>query len=345
MAIEEENVEGKSALGGENRTAKTSVIYLRVPADVKRKLDDLATDRMGVRGLSRLINKVLLHFANLDTMNQNSVLDGGSSSSPAGMGAVHQWWGAHAFLKEEWEWACQEYLKLSEVSTSRDVRKFAQFRLGYCWIEVALALKNRAIEHRTSPLLDLYRVREIFDEVRESLVASLTFYMAYIREEKPGQARAVARYNVACLWALMAESLAQLNCECTDGFLDVDVEMDEDGKQRGWKEFREHWNRCTVSKVRKRVDKFADKSLNTIRELKREASSSMDGHDFLFRLAGKDRDLAFLRLAYWGEFKEAITLPDSDAGDAYKKILKKTKPTVDRRVRELGVEEDVEWDL
>ena len=60
----------------------------------------------------------------------------------------------------------------------------------------------------------------MFEQVREALTAGLTFYKSYSQyhsDKVPvpkGQGHAMVDYNAACIWSLMAESLAQASCRC-----------------------------------------------------------------------------------------------------------------------------------
>ena len=326
---------------GENVDAdasgKSEVIYLRVPSSIKSILDTIAKDRLGERALSRLVNRILLHFTKLGPEEQGRVLGPDDFSASDTIASVHQSWAEHAFVKGHWEWACEEYLRLLEIfekaqTHHRGAWKFAQFRLGYCWTEVALALIEAAVERRSefSKTSDFVQVEGMFEDAHAALDMGLYFYTHYgDHEHNPSDA--VVRYNMACIYSLMAEAEAKAVCKCSS-IITVDrLVKGEHGRPEGWGDFEKHWNdkACAINKgkdARDKIDGWVGESLLILEELREELGRDPNsGYDFIFRLAKRDPDLAFLRLSSWDRFRSATELYQRSQGGAYQKILKKTK--------------------
>lgn len=343
------------ATAGKRKRTPSDVIYLRVPASVKAKLDDLTPVHMGEgRRLSHLLNKVLLKFTDLDLTDQKTFLHSGDPATSFDAASVHQSWAEHAFIKKHWEWACEEYLKVWEFSHRMPPRyrgtwKFAQFRLGYCWTEVAIALQNEAVYERRqlSEGADLSGVVRTFKDVKDALTMALRFYENYEYEDRAAEqeeghqaqsrghpSHAIVRYNMACIRSLMAESKAQEVCECRD-LIEIDKKTEgQSGEPKGRSSFQRHLTNCKINTnraAREEIDAHVSSAMDTIEDLRRAIEEDpTSGYGFIFRTARRDPDLAYLRNAEWGRFHVATGHTATTTGDAYRKILRKTKEAVKR---------------
>ena len=330
-------------------------MYLRVASDVKNRVEAIADSHYGGMRFAAIVNAMLKYFTNLENIELRDAMLGRGSSALAEDTIIHQAWADHAFYKEHWEWACEEYLQLAEkAGPSSGVWRFAQFRLGYCWSEAALELKEQALKLKKegSTIDERYRAGSIFEHVREALTAGLTFYAAY---STPGsdvarpesREHAVVKYNTACIWSLMAEALAQASCRCKNVMeFNDDAAMSEKKEvvEEYVEEFKQHWEQCDSGKGEnsKKIDHFVNKSMALLKELKEETVSLKAGYDFLFRFARTDPDFAFLRARCNDKFGNVVSRNLGPSG-AYEKVFEKTKGLVKERVVKLGLEDDVNW--
>ena len=330
---------------------RSEVMYLRVPSEVKSDIEQLAESRYGGRRFTTIVNDLLRYFLDIGNPALQDEILGYESTTLRADATVRQAWADHAFLRGHWEWACDEYLELAKMSDeSSGTWRFAQFRLGYCWTEVALELKRRAlVQRRNSRSGRTDDVKAMFEEVHEALSLGLTFYKWYNEKDPPGRGRAVVEYNMACVYALMAESLAQASCECED-VLEIDrragiaqsspaekpaakqaeeqaEEQAEKQAQKRANEYKEHMRRCEAGKgPSTEIKEFADGALDILERLKEKVNDG--GYDFMFEYVLTDTDFAFLRTSRTKEFKTAIRLNPRHKGTAYKKVLQKTQDLV-----------------
>ena len=339
------------AAAGKRRKIPSDVIYLRVPSSVKAELDDLTPVHMGEgRRLSHLLNKILLRFTDLDLNDQRSFLQSAGPAASFDAASVHHSWAEHAFIKKHWEWACAEYLKVWEFSQRMPPRyrgtwKFAQFRLGYCWTEVAIALQNEAVYERKQKTegADLSGIVRMFRDVKDALDMGLRFYGHYEDEDndegRPAElaghpSHAIVRYNMACIWSLMAESRAQEVCECRK-LIEIDKgTKGGSGEPEGRDDFLRHLESCKINSTRtarEEIDENTSKALDMIEALREGIGDDpTSSYGFIFRLARHDPDLAWLRNAKWKKFSVATAHTATTTGDAYRNILRKTKEAVKR---------------
>ena len=191
-------------------TAGDKVLYVRVPARNKEDFDDIA--KRHKQSASKLVNRLIEYLIKSSVAQQQAIIGGRTAEEKAVDTISHlmmrQSWADHAFSHRRWTWACEEYMELARMSedgAAPGTWRLAQYKLGYCWIEIGIELQSRAIEAAE----DKNRI-ELFDAAEWAMRASIAFNRRYYKYKgqraQSSEQHAVVEYNIACTWALLAKA-------------------------------------------------------------------------------------------------------------------------------------------
>lgn len=325
-------------------TGGDKILYVRVPSAKKDALDDIARDEN--QSASKVVNRLIEYLVESTTAQRQALLGGKTAEEGAVNIISHlmmrQSWADHAFNHKRWTWACEEYMhlaRMSEEGNAPGTWRLAQYKLGYCWIEIGIDLQSKAIELRKDEgdtTAHNHRVRELFNAAEWAMRASIAFNRRYYKykgqEAQPAEYHAVVQYNIACTWALLAKSRIERELEGRD--IEVRRTRSEDlgGLWPLWP-LPEKWEESIDGS---KWSGLVEETLRCLTELAQgngrgEHTTSPADRAFLLELAKKDADLAFIRdaNALRGRFSDAITTRgDDDMLAAFKKSRALVEPYV-----------------
>jgi hypothetical protein len=183
-------------------------LYSRV-AETHKKFMKETADSMGLAE-NQLVIRLIENLMHLKASSKEDFLDflnGRGGTHKASEMLERMSWATHAFEKRHFAWAIEEYQRLSEEAPRADgVFRLAQYKLGYCWAEIADQLRLYAMEHGGA-VWD-----PAFDAADWALCAALFYNARYSNTNKDDEpdlskdpSHSVVEYNLACTWALRAQ--------------------------------------------------------------------------------------------------------------------------------------------
>src|SRR5262245_41867809 len=119
--------------------AEFDTIYVRIDPDDKKWLGTYAKSTSGLSE-KFIIGQLVKHFRRLTDTERTELLRGGVNPLVS-VGAAMELmaWAEHAFNLKLWEWALEAYHRLAEdAGASRGFRRLAEYKQGYCWLDIAI---------------------------------------------------------------------------------------------------------------------------------------------------------------------------------------------------------------
>ena len=279
------------------------VLYVRVPLDRKLALDAIA--RAEKQSASKVMNRLIDYLVESTTAQRQAIIGGRTAEEGAVNTISHLMmrlsWADHAFNHRRWSWACEEYMDLARMSKESNAPgtwQFAQYKLGYCWLEMGIALQSKAIECRDESGLT-HEVKEMFDAAEWAMRASIAFNRRYYKYEgqraRAAAHHAVVQYNTACTWALLAKARIERASE-TQNIQQRQSEVEERGGEL-WptRPLPEEWEQNVDGG---KWNGLVDETLRCLADLARGNEEGWDAGPpgaFLCELAKSDPDLDFIR--------------------------------------------------
>lgn len=121
--------------------------FVRLETDLKDWLNQYVEIKGRPFNNTYIINKILRYFKNASPDEQAAMM-GMQLPAVASVGRLSEImaWADHAFRADRWEWAIETYYKLLEESRGAlGYERFAHYKIGFCWLEIALDLRQEAI--------------------------------------------------------------------------------------------------------------------------------------------------------------------------------------------------------
>ncbi len=313
---------------GETRES-TVTVYIRIAADVKKKLEDYAGESGETE--SKIIAEAMRYFMSLPDDLKQEIMDQGFRSPYTFF--TYQAWADHAFSKQRWSWAI-EWLQIIEREAaklpSKSLYQSLQYRQGFAWIRFGKEIRREAWEAAATNWSEAGAHQEIWANhlgaAEKCFHISRKYFSRYhsvtntVERNYP-----VISYNLACLNALMAalsvervfpverlgEALARFNREKEDRREKGAVSIDEPSPPEWfWTTHGADWRNMldelpAAIKVRTfaETDEWAGRAMEELNSMS-SSPDSEDGSDEvgfwmnigpLVRHAVSDPDLIFLK--------------------------------------------------
>ena len=197
-------------------------------------------------------------------------------------------WSEHVFSTHQWDWAVEEYGQLRDMSASAPgIGRLAAYKLGYAWLEMALQLRDRALDD------DIESRDDYYDAARTAVFTALEFNRNFVEED---EGRPVVFYNEACCWMIAAqygvERLLVAKPEWRERIRRLDDQSDTWAKNMaGWRDVLREESVALEEESSRKVVVSANRA---IKALDRAVELRGNG-DLVLRRAQTDSDFMMLR--------------------------------------------------
>ncbi len=319
---------GRKASRGEARES-TVTVYIRIAADVKKKLEDYA----GASGEteSKIIAEAMRYFMSLPDDLKQEIMDQGFRSPYTFF--TYQAWADHAFSKQRWSWAI-EWLQIIEREAaklpSKSLYQSLQYRQGFAWIRFGKEIRREAWESAAADWDGAGAHQDIWANhlgaAEKCFNISRKYFSRYHSETNTVEKNyPVISYNLACLNALMAalsvervfpverlrDALEQFNRDKESRRETGALSLDDPGPPEwfwmkhgaDWREILEELPAAIKVRTFTETDEWAGRAMDELNSMS-SSPESEDGSDEvgfwmnigpLVRHAVSDPDLIFLK--------------------------------------------------
>ena len=331
----------------------TRTLYTRVSGEDKEFLTELAR-KDEKWSENYIINQLIKYVRGLSSEEINEILTEQATGAVGTASRLmeQQAWADHAFNQKRWGWATEEYKRLAQESPqAQGSWRLAQYKLGFCWIEEAIALRRAAI--LSDSILDSWN--DYYEAAGWALRASIAYGEKYSdhRKQKLGGKEgrhAVVLFNIACAWGLRAQYCVEHNLGPQSQIMSNILKSFQNGIEaprisptetnlfQGWRKEFSSKRSTQKATVERQVDLFAEKAFDALR-LMGECAFPLD-KTFLVRLAQKDdSDLIFLRTdEKWSEKFTFLIQSLDNAGsmlEEFQRLQELVTKDISKRVKEL----------
>jgi hypothetical protein len=332
------------ATAGEAPSRKSDEVqfFTRVEGELRQWFRSAVDDIPGLTEKDAFRNLLTyLRDANNPDLVRMVLNRGAAASNPSEIGTqisealAGTAWGEHAFTRPLYSWAYEEFRKVFSVTgtADRSLRRLTHFKVGFCLLEFCFDVRAEALDKLQSQTIDGPSWEKYYKAADHCAYLSLYHYKQVedIGEEK----HPVATYNRACAWSVRAQLAVEkvLGPESHDmsGVAEAHRLEAQHEMERPWKVLAERWRIDIKDSREKQVaEKSADafwkngiKLLRSLREYEKDIERKpLYDIVFLYHLAHRDRDLAFLRFDPMArkEFEPWIRSYDGSKLTSYSKI-------------------------
>lgn len=179
-------------------------VFVRVPEKERAFLSDFVRGHPSLNK-SQVVTKLLQLLQRQKAEHRLQFLGAEGTVNPLqifGAALEQKSWAEHAFSFERWEWALEAYRELeSLVTETYDLWLHTQYKQGYCWNEVAISIRNLALEKD--------REGEWFELYGDAIYAVRVGIQYNDRSGQDGFYNPVVLFNNACAWSHLAQFLVE----------------------------------------------------------------------------------------------------------------------------------------
>jgi hypothetical protein len=291
-------------------------IYVRVDRDDKTWLEQFALKHKA-QGWSQnhVISRLLKFVQQIPDEELHEIIEGTSSGVLTKASSLMEQfaWLQQAFGQRFWYWALELALDLEKeaaASGAIDMEKFAQYRIAYCWLDIAIELRNGTIRLCQSAKNDWI---ELFSAADWALCASIAYNEKYsigrIQSRKsPEVQHPLVAFNLACAWSLRAQYYIErwlgpdakpIKAISEKLTKERDQQLASEKERQfhaGWRADLVRQNSKLAEAVESEVEWRAEQSLQMLELLKiGKFSEAPTDREFIVRFAKRDSDLELLR--------------------------------------------------
>jgi hypothetical protein len=312
---------------------KTSdTIYVRIDPDDKGWLQKYVEGHPDLSEKA-VIAGLIKYFMRLPSDAERNAILRDPESLRSSVGAVIELmgWGDHAFSRGNWEWALEAYSVLLRRHSegAPGIKRFAYYKRGYCWLDVAIRLREEALWSIAPPSRGV-KSDDVPEDVhsdelwKEHYLAADRAIDVSIRNNKKfeewGGKHPIVHYSIACGWALRAKYTVERALPRGDRLLidlataihpkgDV-IPLKRPPDDTAWKNIADGWREKVARSARKRLEGeaegYARAAMTALKDILREgvaprpqeASGAFVPNvdvGYFVRYAQDDSDLLFLK--------------------------------------------------
>lgn len=301
--------------------AKVPTIYARVSQADKDFIKELIQKHSTSENY--IIETLISYFRELPKEDQREILEGSSGSTVRKAGELMERlaWAQHAFMHKRWGWALEEYRRLEDESDRADgTWRFAQYKSGYCWLDLAIDARKAALLSDSPDDWVPY-----YDGADWALRASIAYNERHAtkgrQKRDTGSEHPVVGFNLACAWALRAQYLIERTLGRDSTALEpvrasLTLKKEQAAERNAafanyfdtWRTELESRDENLFVPVERRADSFGRQAMQMLVQVSQIEQQRQPPFDtkFLVGLAREDSDLSFLRcdLNFSEKFKE-----------------------------------------
>ena len=285
----------------------TPALYVRIDKAIRDKFGDWVEEETGLSE-KQVVENLIKWFLGLSPGEQQQVIAG---HSVIGVGELIEQlaWADHAFDRRFWDRARQEFEVLEKKAIAINASGFvriAQYKQAFCWLDIAIGLRNEAFEKSDTDRLAMARKALV-----KSTLINKRKQNQLIADEGPKQRQLIIAYNLACAFSLMAQFKAEF--VLFDTINSMMVDNNEETIKNAWKDIGGQWRKLIEEKIDvdeakvviSDTERYALESLHYLNQL----MGDREVFAYVVNVIRNDRDFDFLRhdIQYGSQFERILS--------------------------------------
>jgi hypothetical protein len=266
---------------GKRNNEAEKALYVRIREDLRTQF------KAACKELSRpeadVVERLVGYFLSLERPERADLL--GAKVVPSFSKLIQALeWANHAFSKQFWPWALEEYQRVEELAERANAAGIAwlsRYKQGFCWLDIAVFWRNKALQ-------DPAQRQRHFDRATTATKNALYLNQKYLINHE----HRVIFFNIGCAWSL----LARLCVEEQMALIDPNIASTLLDDKKAWETVGTAWRKKISQKeFGTKIDSYGDRAMANLRTMALRQELLPRDISYLVSRWNSDPDLLFLR--------------------------------------------------